>query len=170
MILPIVTYGASALRNHSALIDKGDNFILLADQMFATLKNAQGIGLAGPQVAVSKSVFIIDTSPLNDVVPVLEKVCINPEILCYGNEPGLYEEGCLSIPGIFENVKRPLSVEVRYRDIHFDWKEEVLEGIAARIFQHEYDHLQGILFIDRLSPLKRKMLKGKLNKIRNNNR
>lgn len=166
MILPIIKYGSSVLRNKAADIDKTDDFEHLSANMFETLKKYQGVGLAGPQIKVSKNLFIIDTTPFtDDETPKIEKAFFNPEILHVGNKTDDYEEGCLSIPGIFESVKRPSTIEVRYRDINFDIKEETLEGIEARIFQHEYDHLEGILFIDRIHKLKRKLINKKLQQI-----
>lgn len=166
MILPIIKYGASVLRNKAGLIDQEDDFIKLSGNMFETLKQAQGIGLAGPQVNVLKNLFVIDTTPFaDDGTPIIEKAFINPEILHFSEGEEDYEEGCLSIPGIFERVRRPSSIEVRYRDLHFDIKEESLTGIEARIFQHEYDHLEGILFIDRIHQLRRKLINRKLQQI-----
>lgn len=166
MNLPIIIYGSSVLREKAFEIDEGDNFEELAANMSLTLKNAKGIGLAGPQVGLLKNIFVIDTTLLqaNGIEPV-EKVCINPQIKNYSENTEYYNEGCLSIPGIFEDVSRPDKVEVCYRDESFEWHEEILDGIAARIFQHEFDHLQGILFIDRLSKLRKRMLKTKLNRI-----
>lgn len=100
----------------------------------------------------------------DSIVPV-EKAFLNPVILHHDDHTIWYNEGCLSIPGIYEDVIRPEKVEVRYRDLNFDWKEETLTGLEARIFQHEYDHLQGILFVDRLSAIRRKMIRGKLHQI-----
>ncbi|MBN2480460.1 MAG: peptide deformylase [Bacteroidales bacterium] len=166
MILPIIKYGSSKLRKKAFDIDKGDDFLTLAANMALTLKNAEGIGLAGPQVGALKNLFIIDTSPIKDNgVIIVEKAFYNPVILHYSEDPVFYNEGCLSIPGINEDVIRPAKIEVRYRDDNFDWREEVLEGLIARIFQHEYDHLQGVLFIDRISPLRKKLLKSKLREI-----
>jgi len=166
MVRPIVIYGSSVLRKKTAEIDAGDDFPLLATEMQETLKKAGGIGLAGPQVGLLKSLFAIDTSPLDNFESEkTEKVYLNPEILNFGDTNVYYNEGCLSIPGIFEDITRPGKVEVRYRDLNFDWQEEVLEGIIARIYQHEYDHLQGTLFIDRLSAIRKKMLRGKLKQL-----
>lgn len=166
MNLPVILYGSSVLREKAFEIDEGDNFRELAENMSLTLKNAKGIGLAGPQVGLLKNIFVIDTTLLkNTGIEPVEKVCINPQIKNYSENPGYYNEGCLSIPGIFEDVLRPDKVEVRYRDEFFEWHEELLDGIAARIFQHEFDHLQGILFIDRLSKLRKRMLKSKLDRI-----
>ncbi len=166
MVLPIILYGSPILRKKAFDIDKENNVKEIISNMTGTLKQMGGIGLAGPQVDLLKNIFIIDTTPLEgDNIEVVEKVCMNPEIIHYADSDEFYEEGCLSIPGIFEEVKRPGQVEVRYRDENFDWHEEVLTGISARVFQHEYDHLQGILFIDRLSALRRKMIRSKLKKI-----
>ncbi|MBN1927886.1 MAG: peptide deformylase, partial [Prolixibacteraceae bacterium] len=113
MILPIIKYGASVLRNKAVEIDIDDNFQQLTANMFETLKQAKGIGLAAPQVKLLKNAFIIDTTPMDDPeIPKIEKAFFNPEILNFGDKSGTYEEGCLSIPGIFENVNRPLSIEV----------------------------------------------------------
>jgi peptide deformylase len=169
MILPIIKYGSSVLRCKASVVGKGDDFKNLSENMFETLKQEQGIGLAGPQVNVLKNLFIIDTTPFPDnETPRIEKAFFNPEILHFGDKIDVYEEGCLSIPGIFENIKRPSTIEVRYRDINFDIKNETLEGIEARIFQHEYDHLEGILFIDRIHKLKRKLINKKLQYIAKN--
>jgi peptide deformylase len=167
MILPIIKYGSSTLRKKAFEIDKGDSFSELTQNMRQTLKNAEGIGLAGPQVGELKNIFIIDTSPLKDRgIKTVEKVYFNPTIIHYSKNDVYYNEGCLSIPGINEDVSRPDKIEVRYRDENFDWKEEILDDIIARIFQHEYDHLLGILFIDKLSALKKKLIKSKLRKIK----
>lgn len=166
MILPIVLYGSKILRNEALDIDKGDDFIELAANMSLTLKKDHGYGLAGPQVAVLKNIFIIDTtSAPNEGTEAGVKTYINPEILHYHTEETFFNEGCLSIPGIFEDVKRPDKIEVRYRNENFDVVEETLNGLTARIFQHEYDHLQGILFIDHLSAIRKRLIKGKLKQI-----
>ena len=164
MILPIIKYGSSLLRKKGFDIDTGDNFNEMAGNMALTLKNAEGIGLAGPQVGMLKNLFVIDTTPLKEVESI-EKVFFNPIIIHYSEVLVYYNEGCLSIPGINEDVLRSDKIEVRYRNEKFDWQEEVLEGLIARIFQHEFDHLQGILFIDKLSPIKKKLIKNKLREI-----
>ncbi|RIH66250.1 peptide deformylase [Mariniphaga sediminis] len=170
MIMPIVIYGSPILRKKSFDIEKPDEIISLAENMMQTLKDADGLGLAGPQVGALKNLFVINTSPLeSEGVQSEEKVFINPEILNYSDNNVYYNEGCLSIPGIFEDVSRPEAVEVRYRDLNFDWHEETLDGTVARIFQHEYDHLLGTLFIDKLSAIRRKLLRNKLNQIRKKN-
>ena len=164
--MPIVIYGSSGLRKKTFELDAGDDFVQLAENMKETLKNAIGIGLAGPQVGLLKSIFLVDTTPLeSDGIEPVEKVFLNPVILNYSENATWYNEGCLSIPDIYEDVKRPEKVEVRYRDLNFDQKEEILDGLVARIFQHEYDHLQGILFVDRLSAIRKKLIRSKLNQI-----
>ncbi|WP_320112786.1 peptide deformylase [Draconibacterium orientale] len=166
MILPIVLYGSKILRNKAHDIDAEDNFTELAANMALTLKKQQGYGLAGPQVAALKNIFVIDTTSLNEDATVPEvRMYLNPEILDYSKEELYYNEGCLSIPGIFEDVIRPDKIEVRYRNENFDVREVTLDGLVARIFQHEYDHLQGILFIDRLSSLRKRMIKSKLKQV-----
>ena len=168
MILPIIKYGSATLRKKAFDVDKGDFFSELTQNMMLTLKKADGIGLAGPQVGVLKNIFIIDTSPLEVFgVEKIEKVYFNPVITHYSDINEYFKEGCLSIPGINEDVLRPERIEVRYRDKNFDLKEEVLDGVIARVFQHEFDHLQGILFTDKLSALKKKLIKGKLREIKN---
>jgi len=169
MILPIIKYGSPKLRKKAFDIDEGDNFSEMAVNMALTLKREEGIGLAGPQVAIVKNIFIIDTMPLQeDGIELVEKMYINPEIIDYNIETVYYKEGCLSILGINEDVLRPDKIEVRYRDENFDLREEMLDGIVARIFQHEFDHLQGILFIDKLSALKKKLIRSKLREIKSN--
>jgi peptide deformylase len=101
----------------------------------------------------------------DDGIEKIQKAYFNPEIIHYVEAVNYYHEGCLSIPDIFEDVLRPEKIEVRYRDENFDWKEEVVEGIVARIFQHEFDHLQGILFIDKISARRKKLIKRKLQRI-----
>jgi len=166
MILPVVIYGAPVLRKKSFDIDKKDDYKSLASDLLQTLKKENGVGLAAPQIGLSKNLFVIDTTPYgNDAPEMIEKAYINPEILSYGENKTYFQEGCLSIPGLFEDLKRPDQVEVRYRDIELKWHEERLEGIAARIFQHEYDHLQGVLFIDKLSAIRKKLIKKKLYQI-----
>jgi len=170
MIVPIIKYGSPILRKHSDIVTGEDNPIQLSVNLFETLKKEGGIGLAAPQVGISKRAFIIDTSPMiedNNGYEKYEQFFLNPEILWQSPEEIYFQEGCLSIPGIFEDVLRSDKITVRYSDINFNVIEEELDGIKARIFQHEFDHLGGILFIDKLSPLRKKILASKLNKIKN---
>ncbi len=170
MILPIILYGSSILRKKSTTIFDPDELGSLPENMVQTLKKAGGIGLAGPQVGMLKDIFIIDTTPLinvnNEIAPI-EKGYINPEIVSIEENFSWYSEGCLSIPGIFEEVKRPEKVDVRYLDFNFILHEETLNGIEARIFQHEFDHLLGVLFIDKLSTIRKALIRNKLKQIRN---
>lgn len=169
MIVPIIKYGSPILRKHSIDITGDDGPIQLSQNLFDTLKKAEGIGLAAPQAGILKRAFIIDTSPFSEdenPVEIIEKAYFNPEILWIGDEKGSYSEGCLSVPGIFEDIIRPQKIGVRYSDANLNIVEEELDGLIARIFQHEYDHLDGILFIDKLNPIKRKLLSGRLNKIK----
>lgn len=167
MILAINRFGSPILRKSSFDIDASDGINEIAANMSQTLKKKNGIGLAGVQVSLLKNIFIIDTTPLNEkgIMPI-EMVVVNPEIIDLSDDSSYYTEGCLSIPDIFEDLLRPDKIEVRYRDKEFDLHEEVLDGVVARIFQHEYDHLQGVLFVDRLNPLKRRLIQGRLRKIK----
>ncbi len=170
MVVPIILYGFPILRKHSFVVSKNDNLLQLSSDLFDTVKKSKGIGLAAPQIGILKRAFVIDTSPFSedrDLVSKYEQVFINPEITKRSENKTSYEEGCLSIPDIYAEILRPEKITVRYFDLNFNRIEEELDGIKARIFQHEYDHLEGILFIDRLSSLRRKLLTGKLNKIRN---
>jgi peptide deformylase len=169
MIVPIIKYASPILRKHSIDVTGEDNLSQLSEDLFDTLKKARGIGLAAPQAGVLKRTFVIDTSPLtkdNDTIVKYEKLFLNPEILWKNDDKIHYTEGCLSFPSIYEDIPRPEKISVRYYDKDFNLVEEEIDGIIARIFQHEYDHLDGILFIDKLNPLKRKMLSGKLNRIK----
>ncbi len=169
MVVPIILYGSSVLRKHSAEVNEKDNIQEIVDSLFATLKEAEGIGLAAPQINILKRAFVIDTSPLNEQDLTLEKfegIFINPVLIDRDSEDIIYREGCLSLPDIFEEVVRPEKILVRYQDIRLITHEEELDGIKSRIFQHELDHLDGVLFIDKISMLKRKILSGRLNKIK----
>ncbi len=167
MIRPIVCYGMPALRQKAQPMDPTDPELpqLVAD-LWDTMRAADGVGLAAPQIGVSKRVFVIDARPLQSPEdPPFEGVFINPEVMERSEETFIYEEGCLSIPSIREKVARPTSVRVRYWDLSGTLHEVTYEGIIGRIFQHEYDHLEGKLFIDYLPPLKRQLLRSKLSKI-----
>jgi len=169
MIVPIILYGAPVLRKHSAEVNEEDNIREIRDSLFATLKKAEGIGLAAPQVNLLKRAFVIDTSPLTGQGITLEKfigIFINPVIIDRDGEDIIYREGCLSLPDIFEEVVRSDKILVRFQDIRLKTHEEELDGIKSRIFQHELDHLDGVLFIDKISLLKRKILRSRLNKIK----
>ena len=173
MVVPIILYGSPILRKRSFAVTKNDDFQQLSQDLFDTLKKAGGLGLAAPQTGMLKRAFVIDTSSLAEddiLIQKYEQTFINPEITGQSFIKTYYNEGCLSLPGIFEDVLRPEKITVRYFDMNFNRVEEELDGIRARIFQHEFDHLEGILFIDKLNILKRKLLSGRLNKIANSNK
>ena len=164
MILPIVAYGDPVLRKKGMRIEKDhDGLDMLIDSMFETMYESHGVGLAAPQVAKSINLFIMDTSPFEDEkYPNLRKVFINAEMLEETGDKWDYEEGCLSIPHIRENVNRNPTIILRYQDENFKEYEETFDGIAARVIQHEYDHVKGILFVDHLTEFKKRLLKNKL--------
>lgn len=172
MILPIVGYGRSVLRVPTKDIDNTyPELEKLIEDMFETMYRASGVGLAAPQINLPISVLVIDADPFKENYPEGEgfkRAMINPEILEIGGEPWAFEEGCLSLPGIHENVTRPANVKVRYYDEKFVQHEEDLSGICARVFQHEYDHLQGKVFVDRISNIRKAFLKKKLSDISSN--
>ncbi len=169
MILPVVLYGHPVLRKETKEIDEDyDGLKELIENMWQTMYNSDGIGLAAPQIGRSIRLIVIDADPMQDEFPELKgfkRVLINPIITEFGEDEDVTHEGCLSLPGIREEVKRPSKIKVEYEDENFELKEDTLEGFAARVVQHEYDHLEGTLFVDHLSPLKKRLLKGKLNAI-----
>lgn len=137
----------------------------LIENMYETLRRSEGVGLAAPQVGVAKRLFIVDLDCLSEDHPEYKgylKTFINPEIVEFSKETSSYEEGCLSLPGIHENVKRPTRVLVNYLDENFEEHEEWFEEFPARVIQHEYDHLDGKMFIDHLSAFRKQLLKSKL--------
>jgi peptide deformylase len=176
MILPIVAYGDPVLRKLGKDIDKDyPGLEELLVNMEETMKNAQGVGLAAPQIGKDIRLFLIDASPFaeneeldaeeREFLKNFKRTFINARIVEEEGDEWAFNEGCLSIPNINEDVFRPETIRVRYLDEKFDPKEEVLDGLAARIFQHEYDHIEGVLFTDRLSSLKKRLLKKKLENI-----
>jgi peptide deformylase len=168
MVYPIVVYGDPILRKKATDVEKGTDIKPFVADLYETMYAANGIGLAAPQVGKSMRVFVVDGTSLKDEeedMTDFKKVFVNPLILKAEGEPWPFEEGCLSIPNIREKILRPETVAIRYYDEDWNLKEEVYDGVKARIIQHEYDHIEGKLFIDYLSPLKRKMLKGKLTDI-----
>jgi peptide deformylase len=171
MILPIVGYGNPVLRKVAKPIEKDyPQLQSLIENMFETMYNAPGIGLAAPQIDLSIRLIVIDADGLKENYPEAEgfkKVFINPEILEESGEKWSFEEGCLSLPELHEEVSRYSNVLVRYYDENFNQHEELLSGARARVFQHEYDHLEGKVFVDRLSSLRKTLLKRKLNDISN---
>jgi peptide deformylase len=166
MVLPIYLYGDPIFKRPVKRVEKvDDKFIELLRNMFDTMKNADGIGLAATQVGISLSVAVIDISVIEEHRDFKPMAIINPEIIESSGEE-IMEEGCLSIPGIRADVLRPSRVILRYFDLDMKINEIEGEGLLARVFQHEVDHLNGKFFIDHLSPIKLKILKPKLSKVR----
>jgi peptide deformylase len=169
MIFPIVAYGHPVLKKRAEEITSGyEGLKDLIDSMFETMYASSGVGLAAPQINLSIRLFVIDASPFEDEEPSLKgfkKVFINPQMVLEEGDPWKFNEGCLSIPGVREDVERHPVIRLKYFDEQFVEKEEPFSGIPARIIQHEYDHLEGILFTDHLSSLKKRLIKGKLNDI-----
>lgn len=175
MILPIRAFGDPVLRKTGKDIDKNyPELKELIDNMFDTMNGAHGIGLAAPQVGLDIRLFIVDVSPLaddedyTDIADELKdfrKVFINAKILEESGEEWKFNEGCLSIPDVREDVKRKETIVIEYFDENFVKHKETFSDIRARVIQHEYDHIEGILFTDHLSALKKKLVKGKLQKI-----
>ncbi|MFP4025632.1 MAG: peptide deformylase [Thiohalospira sp.] len=169
MIYPIVIYGSPVLRKVAKEIDKDypylDEFI---SDMWETMYHSDGLGLAAPQVGKSVRLFVIDGSSLEEEEPELKdfkKVFINPQITEKVEETIPYAEGCLSIPLIREEVIRPVKIRMEYYDENFNFYDEWFGGMAARVIQHEYDHLEGVLFTDKIAPIKKRLLKNKLQAI-----
>ena len=175
MILPIVGYGDPILKKKAQIVEKNypDLKSLISD-MFETMYNASGVGLAAPQIGKSIRLFIIDTSAFDNKdfeetsgfkTATLKKVFINPEIINESGEAKPFEEGCLSIPNVREIINRKSKIKLSYFDENFVNHQESFNGIIARVIQHEYDHIEGVLFTDKVSPFKKKLIKGKLNNI-----
>lgn len=176
MILPIMAYGVPVLRKVCEEIKPGQLDVKkISEDMFETMYAASGVGLAGPQVGLGYRIFVVDGQIMNssaeteeEIDPTLinfKKTFINAQILEQNGEKWSFEEGCLSIPGIRSDVHRQETLTIRYQDTDFNEYTETYTGMAARIIQHEYDHIEGILFIDYLAPLKKQMLKRKLGQI-----
>lgn len=164
MVYPIVMYGDAVLRKKAAAIETGTDVKQLVQDMFETMDAAHGIGLAAPQIGKSVRMFVVDGTTLEDEPDLkdFKKTFINAEIVNEFSDKWDFEEGCLSIPNIREKISRKGKIKIRYYDENWALHEEEFDGMKARIIQHEYDHIEGKLFIDYLSPLKKKMLKGKL--------
>lgn len=172
MILPIYGYGEPVLRKKTVEIGKDyPDLDQLIENMYETMYKAHGIGLAAPQVGLNIRLFVIDASPLaededyvdiKDELALCKKVFINPKITKRDGELWKFNEGCLSIPDIREDIKRLENITIEYFDQNWNKKTENFGDVRARIIQHEYDHIEGILFTDLLSTLKKKLLKGKL--------
>ena len=169
MILPIVAYGSAALRKEAEYIDSDyPNLSIIIADMYETMYHAKGVGLAAPQIGLSINLFIIDSEKMEEEgsnIESIKETFINPEIIEFLGENTSYSEGCLSVPGINEDIVRKESVKVWYQDENFVEHEKIFTGMPARIIQHEYDHLLGKTFVDKLSSLKKTLLKRKLRDI-----
>ena len=169
MRLPIIAYGDSILRKKASeiTIDYPDLNILIAN-MFETMYAAHGVGLAAPQIGLSIRLFIIDASTFADDEPDLisfKKIFLNAQVIDESGEKWVFNEGCLSIPEIREDISRQNTIRISYYDENWQLHEETYKGLVARIIQHEYDHIEGKLFTDKLSPLRKAMLKKRLDSI-----
>ncbi len=173
MVLPVTAYGHPVLRRPTYEIDENyPDLKNLIDNMFETTHVTDGVGLAAPQINKSISLFIVDASPYAEKYPEVKdfkKVFINPFIVEKTGKEIIIEEGCLSIPNIHEDVLRNETVVLEYFDENFEIHEETFSGIVARIIQHEYDHLEGVLFVDHISNLRKMLLKRKLTDISKGN-
>jgi peptide deformylase len=169
MVYPIVVYGHQILRKVAEDIDTDyPDLNQLISDLFETMYRSEGMGLAAPQIGKSIRIFVIDGTPLAEDEPELadfRKVFINARIVEKSGDLKLMGEGCLSIPNLREEVNRESHIRIQYYDANWEYHDEVYEGYRARIIQHEYDHLDGILFTDKVSPLKKRLLKSKLNAI-----
>ena len=176
MILPIVAYGDPVLRKVAEAIDAAyPDLEKLITNMKETMYNASGVGLAAPQIGKAIRLFLIDASPFSEdddlseeertLLKSFNRVFINPKILEEEGEEWIFNEGCLSIPDVREDVSRQPKITIEYQDENFTVHTETLEGLAARVFQHEFDHIEGILFTDKLSTLKKRIIKKKLENI-----
>ncbi len=169
MILPVYTYGNAVLRKESEEITADyPDLRTLVDNMYETMYHADGVGLAAPQIGLDIRLLVIDLAPYKEEDPELgnfKVTMVNPQMLEMSEETVMGEEGCLSLPGIHESVPRAKRIKITYRDVDFNEHTEVFEDYKARVVQHEYDHLEGKVFTDRINPLRRQLLKGKLTNI-----
>ncbi|WP_299185591.1 peptide deformylase [uncultured Aquimarina sp.] len=176
MILPIVAYGDPVLKKKAKEISKDyPKFSELLENMFETMYNAHGVGLAAPQIGLPIRLFLVDAEPFADDEELSEeerktltgfkKVFINAEIIEEIGDEWAFTEGCLSIPEVREDVFRKETIKINYLDENFVEHTETYSGLAARVIQHEYDHIEGVLFTDKLSSLKKRLIKGKLTNI-----
>jgi len=176
MILPIVAYGDPVLRKVGKEIDANyPDLEKLISNMKETMYNASGVGLAAPQIGKAIRIFIIDASPFaedeglsekdREILKTFNRVFINAKIIEEEGDEWVFNEGCLSIPDVREDVFRKPKITIEYQDEDFKMHTEILDGLAARVFQHEYDHIEGVLFTDKLSTLKKRIIKKKLENI-----
>ena len=173
MLLPIIAYGHPVLKRKAEVISKDyPKLKELIDNMFETMYNASGVGIAAPQIGQSIRLFIVDTTPFSEddslsdnernQLKSFKKIFINPEIIEESGDDWSFDEGCLSIPNIRESVLRQPEIKIQYFDENFIKHVQSFDGLLARVIQHEYDHVEGILFTDKLSSFKKQLLKKKL--------
>lgn len=176
MILPIIAYGDPVLKKVGVDINKDyPEFDSILENMFDTMYNANGVGLAAPQIGLSIRLFLVDTAPFSDddeltkdeqkVLEGFKKVFINAKILNEEGDEWAFNEGCLSIPDVREDVFRKPKITIEYLDENFEHHTDTFDGLIARVIQHEYDHIEGVLFTDKLSSLKKRLIKGRLSNI-----
>ena len=169
MILPIYLYGQPVLRKEAEEVSADyPDLATLAENMYLTMAKANGVGLAAPQVGLALRMFVVDGNGLAEDYPEcagVRRCMINPEIVEEAETFNSKEEGCLSIPGVYESVKRPDWIVINYLDEQMQEHEERFEGFAARMVLHEYDHLDGKMFVDRVAPLRKQFIKSKLQNI-----
>lgn len=168
MILPIYAYGQPVLKKVAEEIDKDyPGLQELIENMWETMYNADGVGLAAPQIGLSIRLFMIDTTQIrDDYEDGIKQVFINAEKIEENGKNWPYEEGCLSIPDVRGEVERPETVTIEYYDENFVLHEKTFDGMNARVIQHEYDHIDGILFTDKLKPIKKRLVKKKLDNVK----
>lgn len=173
MILPIVAYGDSVLRKKAEEITKDyPNLNELIDNMYDTMYGAYGVGLAAPQIGLPIRLFLVDTEPFSEdeshteeekqQLKVFKQTFINAKILEEEGDEWAFNEGCLSIPDVREDVFRQPKIKIQYQDENFETHVKEFDGLIARVIQHEYDHIEGVLFTDKLSSFKKRLIKGKL--------
>ncbi len=169
MKLPILSYGQPLLRKIAAPIDKDyPDLKQLIEDMFETMYSSKGVGLAAPQVGLSIRLIVVDTTPFVDDYPDgknFHQVLINPKITEFSGNDWIFNEGCLSVPDLREDVVRKEIIHLEYYDENFVFHSEEFNGIRSRVIQHEYDHLEGVLFVDKVSSLKKMLIKRRLNDI-----
>lgn len=176
MILPIVAYGDPVLRKKGKAIDKDyPNLDTLLENMYETMYGAYGVGLAAPQIGLPIRIFLVDASPFAEDETLspedqaqlkdFKRTFINAEILEEEGDEWAFNEGCLSIPNVREDVFRKPKIKIQYQDEQFNTHVEEFDGLVARIIQHEYDHIEGVLFTDKISNFKKRLIKGKLTNI-----
>lgn len=171
MILPIYAYGQPVLKKVAKEIDADyPDFEALIENMWETMYNAQGVGLAAPQIGKAIRLFVVDSAQIMEEGKEdegIKQVFINAEKIEEGGDEWEYEEGCLSIPDLRGDVSRPAQIRLQYMDENFKTHEKLFTGINARVIQHEYDHIEGTLFTELLKPIKRRLVKRRLEKIKN---